>query len=184
MFFLVPLPPCCLNITEEYHDTMATTVTLDWDPPQGSGPQTIVDNYTIAISPAPLYQPGVNIVSSPPWNVTLMHNEVYIINVTASNCAGESEIFMPQNITFSKNIIFPCFEFILICAVNCGDPMKPINGSLGPYDHAREGATVTYQCDQGFRPSLLMTSTCTSTAHWMPPPEMHMCTLVTGLVTL
>ena len=59
-----------------------------------------------------------------------------------------------------------------------------MNGSLEDIVHTREGATVAYQCDNGFQPSQTIISTCMSTALWLPPPEMHMCTLITGLVTL
>ena len=70
---------------------------------------------------------------------------------------------------------------VLLCiAVNCLNPSTPGNGSLGNYTHTREGATVTYQCNDGFRPSQQMTSYCLRTGNWTPPPELHVCTLVTG----
>ncbi len=83
---------------------MATTVTLGWDPPQGSGPQTIVDNYTISISPVSPYQLERILISSSPWNITLQHNEVYSINLTAMNCAGESELAILFGVGFSEFI--------------------------------------------------------------------------------
>ena len=83
---------------------MVTTVTLDWDPPQGSGPGTVVDNYTVSISPDPPYQPATNIVPSPPWNITLGHNVQYNINLTAINCAGSTEPVELSGIEFSKLI--------------------------------------------------------------------------------
>ena len=65
--------------------------------------------------------------------------------------------------------------------VNCYDPDAPNNGSvIDNYDHTREGATVTYLCDDGFRPSQQMTSNCTSSGNWVPLPQEHMCTFVTG----
>ena len=93
---------------EEYHDTNKTTVLLGWTPPQGSGPEVIVDNYSIALSPAPSYQSAVNTVSSPPWNVTLLHNQEYAANITAHNCAGESTavfLLIPQYGKISKHNI-------------------------------------------------------------------------------
>ncbi len=39
---------------------------------------------------------------------------------------------------------------------------------------------VTYQCNEGFRPSVVMTSVCTDTAKWIPIPEEHDCIFVTG----
>ena len=87
----VPLPPIDFRTTAEYHDSMETTVTLDWNPPQGSGPEAIIDNYTIYISPTPPYQPATVSLLSRPWNVTLAHNVNYTLNLTARNCAGESD---------------------------------------------------------------------------------------------
>ncbi len=69
---------------------METTVTLDWDPPQGSGPEAIVDNYIISISPDPPYKPAMNVVPSPPWNITLIHNTEYNLDISATNCLGRS----------------------------------------------------------------------------------------------
>lgn len=75
---------------------METTVTLYWSPPQGTGPEAVVDNYTISISPAPLYQPA-RMVVTPGSNVTLEHNVDYSINFTAINCAGESDPLVLPN---------------------------------------------------------------------------------------
>ena len=87
----VPLPPTGFTVSQEYHSNLETTVTLSWDQPGGSGPEAIVDNYTLSISPQPLYQPEINYVHTSPWNVTLAHNVEYNINITAINCAGRSE---------------------------------------------------------------------------------------------
>lgn len=67
-----------------------------------------------------------------------------------------------------------------LCLVNCGRPSSPNHGTVGNYAHTREDATVTFQCDDGFRPSIVMTSICRDTAKWMPPPEELNCTLVIG----
>ena len=98
----VPLPPTNFSIIEVYHDDRETTVSLAWNPPQGSGPEVIVQNYSIVLSPAPQYQSAVIIVSSPPWNVTLLHNQEYIINITSLNCAGESTPPVVLNVEFGK----------------------------------------------------------------------------------
>ena len=62
--------------------------------------------------------------------------------------------------------------------------MPPTDGSLGSYPHTREGASVTYQCDDGYRPSAIFTSICESTARWTPAPEDHVCTFVIGMIQL
>ena len=76
------------------------------------------------------------------------------------------------------------YNYILLLStlVNCGDPIPPTNGSLGSYVHTREGATVTYWCNDGFRPSAIFPSTCNSTARWTPDPEQHNCTFIRGTV--
>ena len=80
-----------------------TNLTFKWDPPQGSGPENIVDNYTIIIHPEPILTSSINIiVSLLSWNVTLAHNEMYSINITAVNCAGSGETFVFPSIEYSK----------------------------------------------------------------------------------
>ena len=95
----MPLLPTGFSIAEMYHDDMETTITLNWDTPQ----DFVVDNYTLSISPAPQYQPENNLVSLPPWNVTVSHNQVYTVNITAMNCLGSSgTAFLSTNINISK----------------------------------------------------------------------------------
>ena len=81
---------------------METTVTLDWDPPQGIGPETVVDNYTISTFPASPYQPARIIVFTRHLNITLEHNIAYSINLTAINCAGESNLSILSDIEFGN----------------------------------------------------------------------------------
>ncbi len=49
-----------------------------------------------------------------------------------------------------------------------------MNGSVLDYSHAREGANVSYQCDEGYTPSGIIMATCTNTSKWIPAQE---CTL-------
>ena len=90
------------NISEVYFSVGNVTLTFEWDPPQGVGPELIVDYYLIAISPAPLSHPILNNVSSSPWNVTVDYNTVYSVNITAVNCAGQSGTLSLENIEYSK----------------------------------------------------------------------------------
>ena len=85
--------PADFNITGMYHGEMETTFTFSWDTmPQGSGPETVVDNYTIYISTSPMSEPINTIMAtSPPVTITLIHNVSYSVSITASNCAGESD---------------------------------------------------------------------------------------------
>lgn len=81
---------------------MDITVDFDWAHPQGSGPEAIVDYYIISISPNPLSHPGSNNVSSPPWNVTVGYNVDHTVNITAVNCAGNSDTLVSSNVRFGK----------------------------------------------------------------------------------
>ena len=103
MKFSVPLLPTGFNYTREYHETATTTITLAWNPSPGSGPEAIVDNYIISISPQPLSHSSENIVLSSPWNVSLSHNTIYSVNITAANCAGLSDTYVLPNIEYGKN---------------------------------------------------------------------------------
>ena len=76
-----------------------------WDIPSGAGPKAIVDHYNISISPDPLSHPGLNVVNSPTWNVTLRYNEEYTAVIIAENCAGKSPPFTLYNIEYSKPTI-------------------------------------------------------------------------------
>ena len=93
---LVPLTPFGFNISSEFYTVSNLTVTFEWMEPQGSGPEAIVDSYTIVISPTPLYPYAVNMLPNSPreFNVTLSYNTVYTATITAENCAGESVTFV------------------------------------------------------------------------------------------
>lgn len=100
----------------EYHGTNTTTLSFYWDyPPQGIGPETVVENYTISISSSPLFNLSTYVVQSPPWNVTLAHNEIHSINITAVNCIGDSGTFIFPTIEYSKFGIY-----IIIAVVELG----------------------------------------------------------------
>ena len=101
-FLLVPITPTGFVIARVGFTPENNTVTLDWDPPQGMGPELVVDYYRIIISPAPLSHTMINLVESSPWNVTLDYNVIYMANITAINCAGETEAFLLTNIEYSE----------------------------------------------------------------------------------
>ena len=102
----MPFVPVGFNFTGEYHQGMNTTLVFEWNPPQGLGPATVVDYYIISISPKPLSHPSTNVVSQSPWNVTLVHNTEYSINVTSVNCAGQGDTFTLAEIQYSKTVLF------------------------------------------------------------------------------
>ena len=97
----VPLMPTGFSIVEEFYSNSNLTVLFQWDEPQGEGVQAIVDNYTIDISPRPLYPSEYSIVlpnSPQSLNVTINYNTNYIATITAENCAGPSQPFNYPNI--------------------------------------------------------------------------------------
>ncbi len=161
------------------------TVTLVWKEPEGSGPETVVENYRISIYPASLAYPNSDVLtSSPSLSITVNYTQLYTVNLTAINCEGESADFASLSFEYGKhtgiNASASHSTTSLLCIVNCGIPMSPINGSVDSPDHTREGASVNYRCDDGFRPSVNFTSTCENTTRWTPDPKDHNCTFVTG----
>ena len=54
--------------------------------------------------------------------------------------------------------------------VDCGQPEFPFNGVVSAVSSTTEGATVTFQCEEGLFPSDLITSTCNNTGLWTPNP--------------
>jgi len=61
-------------------------------------------------------------------------------------------------------------------AVNCsGPPLPPINGSIGFYVNAVEGAMVAFFCNEGLIPAGQMNATCTSNGSWTPNPADLVC---------
>jgi len=95
--------PTGFNRTEEYHSFMNTTLTFEWNPPHGSGPEVVVDNYILSISPTS--HPGTNIASSFfRFNVTLVHNVVYNVSIVAANCAGTSEASVLYDLHIGKYV--------------------------------------------------------------------------------
>ena len=72
---------------------------------------------------------------------------------------------------------------IILCKiVDCGVPISSNNGSFGSYTNTREGTSVIFECDEGFRPSAPMVTTCMRNAMWYPPPQDQDCILVVGML--
>ena len=86
----VPQTPTGFNVTQIYPTETNQTLTLEWDLPQD---MVRVDYYIVTVTPQPLSHPISNEVMSPPWNVTVEFNIIYISTITAVNCAGPSGTF-------------------------------------------------------------------------------------------
>ena len=102
MILIVPQAVTGLNIFSEYYSVMNITVSFEWDPPPGSGPEVIVDNYTITIIPEPVSHNISNTAYSTELSVILNYNVIYTATVAAQNCAGESESVVLSNIEYGK----------------------------------------------------------------------------------
>ena len=101
----VPLTSTGFNIARDSFTTVNYTVTLEWDPPDGLGPEATVDYYWISVTPRPLSHPISNLVLLPPWNVTLDYNVVYTVSITVVNCAGDSNAAeLPADIEYGKSL--------------------------------------------------------------------------------
>ena len=101
----VPLPPGNFTITREYHTASNITVTFEWDPPQGNGPEVTVDSYEISVTPSPLSHSTPITINSTIWNTTLNFNIAYVATIISINCAGAGKPLTLQNIGFSKFLL-------------------------------------------------------------------------------
>ena len=98
-----PFPPTGFNLTRTFHSATNSTFTLEWDVTTQDG--NVVDSFIISISYALMSLPARNVIFSPPWNITLVHNIIYTLSLTAMNCAGESKPTVLPEILISKCIL-------------------------------------------------------------------------------
>ena len=56
----------------------------------------------------------------------------------------------------------------------CMEPIPPSRGSIGNFQSAAEGATITYSCSPGLVPRTQMSAVCTNMA-WRPDPATLQC---------
>ncbi len=96
LFSVVPLAPIQFEITRVFYDDNDLSAVLEWDVLTGDGPQYIVDEYYLDISPGSAVFFS-NRVVFPPTIIILNYNVDYTATVAAVNCAGVSS---SKNITF------------------------------------------------------------------------------------
>ena len=182
----MPNNPNDLNVTGQFDTVDNTTITISWDPPQGTGVKTVVDQYNLYINPLPLSHPNFVVAYGEAINVTIQYNMQYNISIVALNCAGESPLVNLLLDEFSKQILILCTGKIsYVChadyAVDCGIPLPPLNGFLGDFIGSKEGNNITFQCDINYVPSAIMESICNFAGMWDPQPMDHLCNLVEGI---
>ena len=92
LFYFLVLPTGFI-ITQETFFIASITLTFEWNTPtEFSGPETIVENYTLSIRNTAMSSYLVDEIVSTPWNVTdLSYNVEY--EITLTYCAGESIIY-------------------------------------------------------------------------------------------
>lgn len=97
---VVPLVPTGFNITDVVFMDSNITITFEWEAPQNSGADAVVDYYIITISPSPFSQSTVNTLPNTPsaFNVTLDYNTGYMASILAENCAGRSNTYHYPNL--------------------------------------------------------------------------------------
>ncbi len=98
MLYVEPFITTGFEIAASYFTPTGAVIMFEWDPPNGSGPEAVVENYTISILPMPISHPIFNVVITTSWNVTLDYNVIYNATITALNCAGESNPNVITNI--------------------------------------------------------------------------------------
>ena len=111
--FTVPLTPSGFNTSGRLDAIMNTIIKFEWDPPQGRGPDAVVDFYSISILPRPLSHFITSVAYSTAWNATIAYNVEYTVSITAVNCAGESNPFILPELEISKNLMSTYYETIV-----------------------------------------------------------------------
>ena len=81
-----PSSPVNLTSSVQQYARINVSIILQWNPPVDSG-STSVDNYTITVT-GPTIQELTSL--RPTANITVVYNEMYTVNVRASNCVGSS----------------------------------------------------------------------------------------------
>ena len=87
-------------MTHLYRDLFDFSATLQWNSPLPGGAQSVIDNYTVVITPG-VQTPISFVLDSPTLLVTLQYNIENVISITAINCVGRSLPFV-STIQYSK----------------------------------------------------------------------------------
>ena len=170
------VPTNTSNTSPVYRLSNFTTV-VQWESPASDGGVGI-DNYTLtgAGITAPL-----TVLSNGPLMAlaTLSYNEMHMVSITASNCAGESTASV---VTIHEGMIDIMISYrhtvstcTMLSSVGCGPPTPPPRGSLEDLTSSQEGAVVTFQCSPGLVPSQQMMSVCAANGSWTPNPAELTC---------
>ena len=110
MFLAVPLSPVNVTSSVQQYGRSNVSIILQWDPPVDSG-GTSVDNYTITVT-GPTMQELTSL--GPTATITVVYNEMYNVNVRASDCVGSSgsataNVFEGKDHVFEGMVILSTF---------------------------------------------------------------------------
>ena len=72
-------------------------------------------------------------------------------------------------------------SLVLINTAGCSPPSPPINGRVNEYHSGSVGSLLTFQCNVGYTPHKLMTSTCMANGSWVP--AIPQCELVGMIIS-
>ena len=60
--------------------------------------------------------------------------------------------------------------------VDSGTPSPPADEAIISQTSTLEGSRITFKCDDGFNPSLVMDAECQPDGNWQPDPAGVVCT--------
>ena len=154
---------------------------MQWESPASDGGVGI-DSYTL--TGAGITAPLTVLPNEPLMTtLTLSYNEMHMVSITASNCAGEStaSLVTIREGTYLIRSYRACLHtyYYSTILVGCGPPTPPPRGSLGDLTSSQEGAVVAFQCNPGLAPLQQMMSVCAANGSWTPDPAELVCMLPT-----
>ena len=93
----VPITPTDPAVTRIDRDLFDFSATLQWNSPLPGGAQSVIDNYTVVITPGE----QTIVLDSPTLLATLQYNIENVFSITATNCVGRSSPLL-STIHYSK----------------------------------------------------------------------------------
>ena len=154
--------------TDKQFTKTGASVNVSWSTSKGA------DNYTVNVTP-PIMPGQLSDFTTTDTSLLLMleYNVNYTINITAiaRDCAGSNNTIF--NLTIGKIIIYlhQCVLTSLFPVAGCSPPSSPTNGRINEYHNGSVGASLTFQCNTGYLPHQLVTSTCMANCNWIPIPQ-------------
>ena len=113
-------------------------------------------------------------------------NEGFFPNVTHTGVCQNISMWHPDpadlvcvNPSGGKDARCFCLYYITkvvhYFTVDCGSPSPLTNGTIISQNGTLEGSRITFECDDGFSPSLAMNSECQPDGNWQPDPAGVVC---------